>query len=198
MQEASEKFMYFSHRRSFRKLGQRVKDFAERWGSNSPFQVVQNCLEHIVMCEDLEQTFDIGMGDLEFEIVKHFVQEHSILSPKLYKFKIDPSNVTSWVKLFHHLWKKLEAQLLDKTPSQPDTAPVRRRVISAAPDSVTTEVICVTVSCLWSLRVILKHILFLPVAELESGLLLAGTSTSPSPIVFHSPCKQRIRNRWPG
>lgn len=172
-------FVFFTHRRSFRKLGCWVKEFTERWGSTSPFSIIKTYLHTIMSFSYLwTKSFDVLLSEAEYRHVKAFVeaQDTTDMNQGKCRYRIDPSNIEQWITLFKYLWDQLEGLLLERIPSQSDTPPTQYQVKSTAPDEVSTQRLTLVIACLYSLRHIFNHLFSIPAPQFQRALTVAGMS----------------------
>ncbi|KAJ3980666.1 hypothetical protein F5890DRAFT_1540243 [Lentinula detonsa] len=182
-----EKFLLWTHRRAFRKLGSWVKEFSERWGNTSPFVIMEDCLDAILECSPRwTHCFDISLESIEYEVVKVFVDEDQLtnMEPGRYKYRVDSSNIQKWIALFKYLLEHLEMALLHSA-AKPHVAIAQRKLPSTPPNEISTQIVTLRVACLHALRRVFRHLFSLPVPKFhqalaEAGMLLSISGKTPS------------------
>lgn len=104
-------FQRFIHHRAYRKLGYRVLDFSERWGT-SPIAIIRKNLDPDSL-EPSDFTFP-NDPNLHTFIRKHVQPKTpSSSGSPIPVYNMDSDNVSNWIDLLEEIWIQLQVEVLD-------------------------------------------------------------------------------------
>jgi hypothetical protein len=121
-----QEFLYFLHRRGFRKLSWRLWKFLTHWGK-SPFEILAANVDALKAAEpDLHLTIPISLSKTSHNLIlAHQGNEEIPLtddSPITSNYTLDAENVASWVLFFQKAVTLLKKQLPRKSEEPPDNS----------------------------------------------------------------------------
>src|SRR5579875_2907776 len=122
--EGQKNFLLFIHRRAFRKLNFRVRDFLTRWGK-SPFNILLSVMSGIERDLTLSRTFEVtlpGLGHslICMKVLKASESKSEDSKATAQSYPVDSHNVRNWVEFFQHVFDQLNKSLSSNCPPGPE------------------------------------------------------------------------------
>ncbi|KIK50222.1 hypothetical protein GYMLUDRAFT_253173 [Collybiopsis luxurians FD-317 M1] len=147
------KFVFFIHRRAFRKLALRTRDFTLRWGGVLPFKTARLELGTIQQTM-APMTFKIELEPTVMSVVNHARITSEALGKNWFMFNLSATTIERWLDLFEYIWRQLEDMLLNERTDESKLPKPRE----SPPSLFQTQVAVLSIECLRALRPVLLHI----------------------------------------
>ncbi|KAJ3770525.1 hypothetical protein FB446DRAFT_743867 [Lentinula raphanica] len=154
-QDTNLTFALLIHRRAFRKLGWRIREFLTHWGK-SPFLIIQDAIRNTTVKASSEFTIDFLSTDLEILNLCKFPffeddLERTQSTQQSRDVRVDSENIKAWIDGFITLFDQLQSSFPSpkKRPGPPP--PVRQVIVGVF-----------HIRCLRRLKSVVKFILEIP------------------------------------
>ena len=164
-EEDRNQWVHFVHRRAFRKLAGRVKMFNTRWG-DSPFRILIDNFRKITFPA---QQFTLSLShrsNIVSTLKSSRITVEMLPGDNRVTCFVDDTNIVRWLALFHSLWQRLVARLLDWS-----------KVVKNTPAESEMVTVVDSIAFLYAIRRIAEYLFSL--SDLESIFGTARTFLLP-------------------